>query len=86
MSFQFELKTQDSLSWLMAQKDESFQLFVLDPPYNVDYLYNQYQDNKPPEQYLHEQLLVLSHCKRLLKEGGSILYLNYPELAADIWA
>lgn len=82
----FKLENKDCLTWLSAQKDESYQLFVLDPPYNVDYCYNQYQDNKPPHQYLHEQLLVLAHCERLLRPGGSVLYLNYPELAAEIWA
>lgn len=82
----FNLENKACLNWLSDQKDKNFQLFVLDPPYNVDYGYNQYQDNKPPHQYLHEQLLALAHCERLLKPGGSVLYLNYPELAADIWA
>ena len=81
----FELKTQDCLTWLPSQKEGSFQLIVLDPPYNVGYRYNQYQDTKPQHLYLNEQLLVLSHCQRLLKEGGSLFYLNYPETAGEIW-
>jgi DNA modification methylase len=79
------LECGDCLPWLSAQKADSFQTFILDPPYNVGYRYNQYQDNKPPHHYLLEQLLVLSHCERLLKPGGSIFYLNYPEVAAQIW-
>lgn len=81
----FELKNQDCLTWLSSQREESYQLFVLDPPYNVGYRYGKYKDTKPQHLYLNEQLLVLSYCERLLKPGGSILYLNYPETAGEIW-
>jgi DNA modification methylase len=81
----FKLKTQDCLTWLPSQREGSFQLIVLDPPYNVGFRYREYRDTKPYKQYLFEQLLVLTHCARLLKEGGSLFYLNYPETAADIW-
>ncbi len=80
------LENADCMTWLTSQKEESFQLIILDPPYNVGYKYNQYQDTKPQHQYLIEQFLVLSHCQRLLKPGGSVFYLNYPETAARIWA
>ena len=81
----FNLECRDCLSWLGAQRKGSFQLFVLDPPYNVGYKYGQFKDSKPPAIYLHEQLLMLAHCAELLCEGGSILYLNYPEMASEIW-
>jgi DNA modification methylase len=81
-----DLENADCMTWLASQKEESFQLIILDPPYNVGYKYNQYQDTKPQHHYLLEQLLVLSHCQRLLKPNGSIFYLNYPEVAAQIWA
>ena len=81
----YEIKTQDCLTWLSSQPEGSFQVIVLDPPYNVGFRYNQYRDTKPYRQYIFEQLLVLTHCARLLKPGGSVFYLNYPETAADIW-
>jgi adenine-specific DNA-methyltransferase len=81
----FELINQDCLAWLPAQKAGSFQAFILDPPYNVGYRYGKYRDSKSPAIYLHEQMLVLAHCARLLKPGGSLFYLNYPEFAGDVW-
>jgi site-specific DNA-methyltransferase (adenine-specific) len=81
-----EIANTDALAWLAAQQAETFSLFILDPPYNVGYRYGSYEDNKPTAQYQLEQLLVLSHCQRLLKPGGSIFYLNYPETSAEIWA
>jgi site-specific DNA-methyltransferase (adenine-specific) len=81
-----EITNKDALAWLETQKPETFSLFILDPPYNVGYRYSSYEDNKPTAQYQLEQLLVLSHCQRLLKPGGSIFYLNYPETCAEIWA
>ena len=81
----FKLNNQDCLTWLSSQREGSFQTIVLDPPYNVNYRYSQYRDNKSPHEYLFEQLLVLAKCERLLKAGGSLFYLNYPETAGEIW-
>src|SRR5580658_10471989 len=81
----FEVKTQDCLTWLSSQREGSFQVIVLDPPYNVGYRYAHYRDTKSPHEYLYEQLLVLARCERLLMPGGSLFYLNYPETAGEIW-
>jgi site-specific DNA-methyltransferase (adenine-specific) len=75
----------EALSWLQAQEPDSFQCLLLDPPYNVGYRYNAFEDTKPRHQYLAEQVLVLSLCQRVLKPGGSLFYLNYPETGADLW-
>lgn len=75
----------EALNWLQAQAPESFQCLLLDPPYNVGYRYRSFQDEKPRHQYLAEQVLVLSLCQRVLKPGGSLFYLNYPETGADLW-
>jgi len=82
----WDIQTQDCLNWLQTQVLGSFQGFILDPPYNVGYRYGVFQDHKPQHQYLFEQLLVLTHCQKLLKPGGSVFYLNYPEFAAELWA
>jgi tRNA1(Val) A37 N6-methylase TrmN6 len=74
------------LAWLQAQKPGTFQTIILDPPYNVGFRYGTYKDAKPPAIYLYEQMLVLARCAELLHEGGSLFYLNYPELAAEVWA
>src|SRR5579872_3519735 len=81
----YKLNNQDCLTWLSSQREGSFQTIILDPPYNVNYRYASYRDNKSPHEYLYEQLLVLARCERLLKVGGSLFYLNYPEFAGEIW-
>jgi len=85
MHLSFELQNQDCLTWLRAQKPGAFQTIILDPPYNVGFRYGTYRDTKPTHIYLHEQMLVLAHCAELLKDGGSLFYLNYPEFAAEVW-
>jgi DNA modification methylase len=72
--------------WFPTIKDESVQLFVLDPPYNVGYGYNTFKDRKKQSDYIAEQVDILNQCSKKLVEGGSIFYLNYPESAADVWA
>lgn len=76
----------EASEWFNGIENESVQLFVLDPPYNVNYSYNQFKDDKPQDQYIKEQVNIIDQCASKLKNGGSVLYLNYPENAADIWA
>src|SRR5690348_138411 len=81
----FKIHQGECLTWLPSQGERSFQAIILDPPYNVGYRYASYRDSKPPHEYLYEQMLVLARCERLLKPGGSLFYLNYPEFAGEIW-
>ena len=85
MAPEIQIVAANALDWLRAQKPDSFQCLVLDPPYNVGYRYATYQDAVPRHQYLAEQVLVLSLCQGVLKPGGSLFYLNYPETLADLW-
>lgn len=79
------IKLMTAENWFKTIPDESVQLFVLDPPYNVGYGYNTFKDNKPQDQYIQEQVEILTNALAKLKPGGSIFYLNYPENAADVW-
>ena len=67
-------------------KDESIDLIVTSPPYNIDINYGnktksgkitaskgvKYEDNLPEEEYRNMLGKVFSECKRVLKEDGSI--------------
>jgi site-specific DNA-methyltransferase (adenine-specific) len=86
MQTTIELEKGAALDWLQGQEAGSFQCLILDPPYNVGYRYATYRDALPDHEYLHEQLLVLARAKRLLKPGGSLWYLQYPEALAELWA
>ncbi len=79
------IKLMNADDWFQTVANDSVQLFVLDPPYNVGYGYNTFKDNKPQEQYIQEQVQILNNALTKLKDGGSIFYLNYPENAADVW-
>lgn len=61
-------------------------LMLTDPPYNIGYKYNSYKDNLSWKEYYDWQFNALKEVKRVLKKDGSILWLNYPEQAAIIWA
>jgi DNA modification methylase len=79
------IKLMQADDWFKTVADNSVQLFVLDPPYNVGYGYNTFKDNKPQDQYIAEQVGILNCAMDKLKDGGSVFYLNYPENAADVW-
>ena len=86
MAPEIKLAQACALDWLKAQEPDSFQCLVLDPPYNVGYRYASYRDELSAHEYLHEQLLILSRAERVLKSGGSLWYLQYPEFLAEVWA
>ena len=64
---------------------ESVTLVVSDPPYNVGYHYRTYDDSLPDAEYQAWQRDVALACARLLVDGGSLWWLNYPEHAAELW-
>lgn len=67
--------------------DESVDLVLTDPPYNVGYSYDAFKDELPDDEYLSWQLSIIEEVARLMKRGASLLYLHYPEFAARMyWA
>ena len=52
--------------------DNSVQLVVTSPPYNVGKKYNYYEDRKPLDNYLAFLKLVWQECKRVLVPGGRL--------------
>jgi len=75
----------DCLDKLKDIPKGSIDLVVIDPPYNVNYGYNQYKDNLSFSDYLSWQLEIIEECERVLKENGSLFYLNYPEFNSYIF-
>jgi site-specific DNA-methyltransferase (adenine-specific) len=53
-------------------KDESIQLIVTSPPYNVGKNYGLYNDSKSKEEYLKYLDKIWTECKRVLCKGGRI--------------
>ena len=61
----------DCMDMLSGIPDESVQLFVTSPPYNIGKVY---ESKLLLEQYLKQQATVISKCVQLLRDGGSICW------------
>ncbi|MDW8224090.1 MAG: site-specific DNA-methyltransferase, partial [Gemmatales bacterium] len=70
----------------MAQLADSLKvdLIIADPPYNIGYDYDIYNDNRPDEEYLDWTHRWISAAHRLLKDDGSIWIAIGDEYAAEI--
>src|SRR2546428_5071663 len=68
----------DTLDFLDSVPDETFQLVVTSPPYNIGKPYEKRQEF---HDYLHWQKSVIDECVRVLKHGGSLCWQvgNYVE-------
>lgn len=58
-------------------------LIFADPPYNIGYGYDQYQDKQDDESYVDWTRAWISQCARLLKPSGSFYLLVGDEYAAE---
>ncbi len=65
----------DCLDGMKMIDDNSVDLIVTSPPYNIGIDYDLYDDNKDTKEYKDFIMKVLKECKRLLKNKG-ILALN----------
>ncbi|HIJ70345.1 MAG TPA: site-specific DNA-methyltransferase [Planctomycetes bacterium] len=73
----------DCLKLLNQIPDESIQLIVTSPPYNIG---KEYEKKLHLNQYLEQQAAVIKECFRVLSESGSICWQvgNYVERGAII--
>lgn len=61
---------------------ESIDTIITDPPYNVNFKYNNYKDNLSWDEYYKWQEQTILNFDSNLTPSGNILWLNYPESAA----
>ena len=74
----------DCLEGLKSLDDESVDLIITSPPYNLGKshhtgsnhfkAYTDYDDNMPEELYQKWQVEILNECYRVLKKDGSLMY------------
>ena len=65
------MKAQSNLKFMRGLEDESMDLIVTSPPYNIG---KSYEKRSPLDQYVKDQAQVISECVRLLKPTGSICW------------
>jgi modification methylase len=71
----------DCLKILPTIEDESIDLIITSPPYNLgnkhhtgNKYHKSYNDDLPEQEYQNQQIQVLNQCFRILKSTGSIIY------------
>ncbi|MEW6294810.1 MAG: site-specific DNA-methyltransferase [Candidatus Diapherotrites archaeon] len=64
---------------MKAFPDESVDLIVTDPPFNIGKKYNTYVDRMKKIEYVEWCKNWLGECIRMLKKKGSLYLFNYPE-------
>ncbi|MDP2925206.1 MAG: DNA methyltransferase [Nanoarchaeota archaeon] len=69
----------DSLIELKKLSDESIDLIVTDPPFNIGKNYGKYKDNLNKEEYIEWCKKWLIECIRVIKQGSALYLFNYPE-------
>lgn len=62
----------------------SVNLIFADPPYNIDYKYDQYRDNKPKAEYLAWTDRWLAAVRRVLRPDGAIFVAINDEYAGHL--
>lgn len=80
----FDLRHGDCVAGMKTLPDESIDLVVTSPPYNLGIGYEQYRDRLSPEAYLAWSLEWAGEVRRLLKPGGSF-FLNVGAAPANPW-
>jgi site-specific DNA-methyltransferase (adenine-specific) len=79
---QMKIHNADCLTWMKAQPDQSIDVCVSSPPYNIGIAYNTYGDKMTASDYLDWQKDVWNEVCRILKPDGH-LFLNIASTKAD---
>ncbi len=74
----------DCMEELKKLPNNSVDLVVTDPPYNIGVNYGKNKDKLNEEDYYKWCLGWVKQCERVLKKDGSLYIINYPEKCARI--
>jgi DNA modification methylase len=74
----------DCIVWLRAKPSESVQLAFADPPFNIGYKYDQYQDKLPQAAYLEWCRLWFAETWRVLDGKGTFWLAISDENVAEL--
>lgn len=74
----------DAIQLLSAAKAGSVDLVFADPPYNIGYVYDRYEDNRPDDEYVEWCRSWMAGCQRVLTDTGSFYIAIGDDFAADL--
>lgn len=69
----------DCIAYMKSLPNNSVDLVITDPPFNIGKKYDSYSDNLKFEEYLKWCYSWLDEAIRILKPEGSLYLFNYPE-------
>lgn len=75
----------DALEALRGMEAGSVDCVIADPPYNIGYSYDVYRDDLPQDEYRAYMLSIIEATTEILKTGGSLWWLQYPEESSYMW-
>lgn len=81
---EFDLRLGDCVAGMKELPDQSIDLVVTSPPYNLGISYSSYNDSLSTEDYLDWSVTWASEVQRVLKEDGA-LFLNVGAVPAKPW-
>ena len=74
----------DCIELMKHWPEASVDLIFADPPYNIGYLYDHYEDKRDDHEYVDWTQQWIDGCARLLKPTGSFYILIGDEYAAEV--
>ena len=76
----------DTLAILPTLEDESAQIIIADPPYNIGKDFGNNSDKQPMEEYLKWSETWIKECLRVLKPNGTMFVYGFSEILALLLA
>jgi len=67
-----DIRQEKALEMLQSLENNSVDLVLTDPPYNVDLDYDQYEDDMEEAEYWEWLEDILEECYRVIKEDGAV--------------
>lgn len=74
----------DALKVMRKWPDESVELAFADPPYNIGYVYDAYNDDLPDDEFVQWCTAWMAECQRVLKPTGSFYVAIGDDFAAEL--
>jgi DNA modification methylase len=74
----------DSLQWMRTISKPFADLIIADPPFNIGFDYDSYDDDQPVNDYLDWSRQWMAEAKRLLHDEGNLLVCMGDEHVSDI--
>lgn len=78
-----DLAVGDCIELMQSWPEDSVDLIFADPPYNIGFTYDKYDDKRDDEEYVQWTQDWIDGCSRLLKPNGSMYILIGDEYAAE---